>query len=312
VKYSSVFDSWVRQGEEFGSFSCKHFREIDISSESTILGYTCGNLEQLRLGKSCGAKTIHIQIDPGPLWYQVRRSEQERYPELEEPVDYYDKDFFARVRSEIQEADKVIVHSEHSKNSLLQSGIRVDNVTVIPPAFYGKPNRPRRECNRGKLRVLYAGNICLAKGFHIFAEVARISNGRFEFFAAGNHSMRESYINSVRKYIRYQGRLSYCKLKELMAKVDLFVFPTLSDGFGLVQLEAMSEGIPVIATSSCGEVVQDGVSGFIVPRFSAEAILEKICWFDTHREMYMSFSNECIARVRDFDPSKQLLQLESV
>jgi glycosyltransferase involved in cell wall biosynthesis len=52
----------------------------------------------------------------------------------------------------------------------------------------------------------------------------------------------------------------------------LFVFPTLSDGFGVTQLEAMAHGLPVIATRNCGEVVEHGVNGLVVPPRDPEAL----------------------------------------
>ena len=43
------------------------------------------------------------------------------------------------------------------------------------------------------------------------------------------------------------------------------MLPTLADSFGLVHLEALACGVPVITTPHCGSVVRDGVEGFIVP-----------------------------------------------
>ena len=57
---------------------------------------------------------------------------------------------------------------------------------------------------------------------------------------------------------------------------DVFIFPTLSDGFGLTQLEAQAWKLPVIASRYCGEVVRDGVNGVVLEEVCGEAIAEVI------------------------------------
>ena len=55
-------------------------------------------------------------------------------------------------------------------------------------------------------------------------------------------------------------------------KADLFIFPTLSDGFGLTQLEAQSWKLPVIASPYCGEVVQNNFNGLVLTDVCAESV----------------------------------------
>jgi glycosyltransferase involved in cell wall biosynthesis len=52
----------------------------------------------------------------------------------------------------------------------------------------------------------------------------------------------------------------------------VFLFPTLSDGFGLTQLEAQAWQLPLITSRFCGEVVQDQVNGVVLPEVTGEAI----------------------------------------
>jgi glycosyltransferase involved in cell wall biosynthesis len=64
-------------------------------------------------------------------------------------------------------------------------------------------------------------------------------------------------------------------LLPLYASADVFVFPTLGDPFGMVVLEAMACGLPVISTSAAGEIadrIDEGVNGFVVPPGYAEAL----------------------------------------
>lgn len=65
-----------------------------------------------------------------------------------------------------------------------------------------------------------------------------------------------------------------------MRENDILLFPTLSDGFGMVVTEAMSQGTPVIATDHCCaiDIIQNGINGWIVPSRSSDAIKEKIIY----------------------------------
>ena len=70
---------------------------------------------------------------------------------------------------------------------------------------------------------------------------------------------------------------------------DVFILPTLSDGFGLTQLEAQAWKLPVIASRYCGDVVRDGFNGVVLEEVSARAIADVlvrcllawwlVCWF---------------------------------
>ncbi len=57
---------------------------------------------------------------------------------------------------------------------------------------------------------------------------------------------------------------------------DVFILPTHSDGFALTLLEAAAFGLPIIASPFCGEVVQNGLNGLVIPEVSAEAIVESV------------------------------------
>jgi phosphatidyl-myo-inositol dimannoside synthase len=81
------------------------------------------------------------------------------------------------------------------------------------------------------------------------------------------HRLQElARASPARDRILFVGQLRFGQLKHLFSRSDIFAMPSRQEGFGLVFLEAMALGKPVIAGSSGGarEIVQDGVTGFLV------------------------------------------------
>ena len=61
-------------------------------------------------------------------------------------------------------------------------------------------------------------------------------------------------------------------------EADVFLFPTLSDGFGLTQLEAQAWKLPAIVSRFCGEVFRDGVNGIVLHEVSGKAVSDAVRW----------------------------------
>jgi glycosyltransferase involved in cell wall biosynthesis len=82
-------------------------------------------------------------------------------------------------------------------------------------------------------------------------------------------------------------------LRDLYWQSDVLVFPSFSDGFGLVLLEAMACGLPVIASEkSVGpEIVTPGC-GFLTPPGDLERLVELLRWFNSHRDKLPAMRRE--------------------
>jgi glycosyltransferase involved in cell wall biosynthesis len=295
---------WASEGASFGKFAAKSFDKARLGPGHSVIGYTAANLEQLIMAKNKGAKALHVQVDPGLSWYEMRRREQLAHPEAEELAPMPSAEFIERISREWQKADKVIVHSEHSRAALLAQGVDASRCVVIPPAFKSHIAPVARRADPSRpFRVLFVGNHCLAKGYHVFVDAARKAGKGFEFLSVGSQTMKSTYIEEASKHVTILGSKSQTGVREQMERADVLVFPTLSDGFGLVQLEAMAAGLPVIATPCCGEVVKNHVNGLIVPPHDSQAIVSALHELNANAERYEQLSLAASLRPLDYSPA---------
>jgi glycosyltransferase involved in cell wall biosynthesis len=91
-----------------------------------------------------------------------------------------------------------------------------------------------------------------------------------------------------------------------MAAHDVFVFPSLFEGFGLVLLEALAMGLPIITTAHTAgpDLIQDGVEGFIVPIRDAAAIAERLEQLHREPARLAEMSRAARERARQFSWGK--------
>ena len=167
------------------------------------------------------------------------------------------------------------------------NGIPEEDIIMAPygvdaERFY----RPRQ--GGGELRVLFVGEITQRKGIaQILAAAKRLSNQNMTFdLVGGGAGHHRDLFAPYEKYVNFRGRLSGDEVVEAFNSADVFIFPSMGDGFGLVILEAMSAGLPVICSSNCAgrDIVRDGENGFVIPPGDADSLVERLVWLDTHRE----------------------------
>jgi len=97
-------------------------------------------------------------------------------------------------------------------------------------------------------------------------------------------------------------------------RMDVFVLPSVLEGFGIVLLEAMAAGIPIVATNVHGikEVVIDGKSGILIPPKKPEAIAKAVLRIIEDSQLHKGLVEEGFNRARLFDIQEHLLKLENL
>ena len=107
--------------------------------------------------------------------------------------------------------------------------------------------------------------------------------------------------------VKWFGPVARKETAEKYKAADVFILPTLSDGFAITQLEAQAYGLPVISSKSCGGVVENGRNGIILEEPSAACIAAAIreCMVDPNRLQtlaagsYVGMNSQSICSVSD-------------
>ncbi|HEY1457945.1 MAG TPA: glycosyltransferase [Solirubrobacteraceae bacterium] len=135
---------------------------------------------------------------------------------------------------------------------------------------------------QGTFNVLYCGRITREKGAELLADaflLARESNPNLHLVLAGGGPEQEHLSERIGDAATFLGWLEGAELARVYASADVFLFPSATDTFGQVILEAQASGLPVIAVAEGGptSLIEDGLTGLLRPADAeglATALLE--------------------------------------
>ena len=232
----------------------------------------------LRAARELGATTV-LDVPSAHEYY--------RQVVLEEGGDTSGFTSYSRLRAERELADYLFVPSEFTMRCLVEHGVPVEKIVVIPLGANVEQFSPVCDRKDGMFRVLYVGQISLRKGVRYLLEAWRrqsLPNAEL-LLVGGADADGRKILRQYEGIYRWVGNVPRCDVHHWFQQSDVFVLPSLADTWGLVVSEAMAAGLPVIKTSSCGAVVRDEVDGFIVPPRDIEALQEKIAFLYAHPEL---------------------------
>lgn len=192
----------------------------------------------------------------------------------------------ARKLAEYELADLIVANSGFVRDTFISAGVPAAKVAVVPtgcPAAL--PTCPQRKV--GPRLVLCAGHLSYRKGTPYLIEAWRrlgVSPSEAELVLAGRSMLPEALLTQLPPGVRVTGPLAADDLDRLYRDASMFVLPTLCEGLAHVIPEALARGLPVITThnSGAGELITDGVNGWIVPVRDADALADRISWCLDH------------------------------
>ena len=194
----------------------------------------------------------------------------------------------SKEKSEYELADYISVPTEFVKQTFIDRGVNKDKIIKIPygvnlDEFKQTNNELKKNKSENEtFRIIYVGNCSVRKGiFYLMKSFVELNLKNSELLIIGNidkdikHIMDLYLKNKNIKYIKAQKQN---ELYKLYNRSNIFVTCSVEEGLSMVQLQAMSCGLPVICTSNSGgdEIIDNGIEGFILPIRDTVALKKKI------------------------------------
>lgn len=193
-----------------------------------------------------------------------------------------------RKARELELADVVVCPSQFVLQSLPEE-IRSRKMCVI--AEFGSPDGSPVEGEKEDhpsrpLRLLFAGSMSQRKGLaDLFAAMKLLKRRDVELVVMGSPCASMDFYRREYPSFIYEPPRAHGEVLKLMRSCDVLVLPSIVEGRALVQQEAMRSGLPLIVTANAGasDLVEEGLTGCLVPIRDPEALADRISWIADRR-----------------------------
>ena len=217
--------------------------------------------------------------------------------------------------------DTIYVNSDHYRQCWTDRGISVEKLKILPrgldtglfhPAKKQGDFWKKRGLRNGEVGALYVGRVSREKNLDLYAAAFRrlISSGikvRPLVVGDGPYAgmMKELLPEGI-----YTGSLHGEELAAAFASADFFVFPSTTDTFGNVVIEAQASGLPVIVSDVGGprDLVEDGIDGLITKGLDLDALTNAVKHLVADPAMRQRMGEASRARVAERDWSRAAKQ----
>lgn len=184
---------------------------------------------------------------------------------------------------EIAIADLVLVGSTFVKNTFLEEGIFSEKLKIVPLGVSRIENYRavgRKKLDDGNFVILFMGQINQRKGLSYLLDGFQKANfgTAAKLNLVGTLTMGQSILKLIQNYenVEYHDHVSRDDMKTIFNQSDVFILPSLAEGFPLTAIEAMSNGLPAIVSENtfAYDVISNGINGSVIPSRNSDAIAE--------------------------------------
>ena len=271
-------------------------RRRAIATHSALFSYSYYAASAFRPGDTEIDCRFLFQLHPHPLSVRaVLADEMERTPAARASLSMeaemrLSAEAFDQMAQEAELANGWAAASRYTAQTLADHGIPADKIHVVP---YGVdlrsfPPRDRPPSQEEPFTIVYVGSLIQRKGLSYLLDAVRaLKSSNVRLLLRGRGAVDRELLKSYSDVdFDLKLGLPLAELVQDIQRSDVFVLPSLTEGFAQVILEAMACGVPVITTANtCApDILAEGRQGFIVPIRDPHAIEEKLVWGLEHRD----------------------------
>lgn len=146
----------------------------------------------------------------------------------------------------------------------------------------------KKNCSSQVAQILFLSNLLEAKGVNVLLESCKLLQERgikfYCTFVGGEGDISAKQFDAkvqklgILNKVKYLGKRYGEEKEQIFSISDIFVFPTLNEAFGLVNLEAMQFGLPIVASNEGGipDIIEDGYNGYLIDKNDAVALSDRL------------------------------------
>lgn len=325
VHVITSLDRGLQKHEKIHGF---HIHRIPTIKKSPLLTINYAISSQFLI-KRIDPDIIHCQaIHTGLAGFIANKMYKKKYVVYARGDDVYSSWLFKEVVSKLvlRNASAVIALTEDMRNKLKKFQ---EDILVIPN---GIDIEKYINLSRGKIReslnindekiIIFVGRLHHAKGIEYLIRAMQFileKEKNVRLLIVGDGEDRGNLENLALKLnltgkVTFVGELQNEKVPEYMVSSDVFVLPSLSEGFPMTILEAMASGLPIVASNVTGlcEIIREGENGLLVEPMNPRDFARKVLLLLEDDNLRKGISLENRKKVGDYSLSNVIKQIESI
>jgi alpha-maltose-1-phosphate synthase len=270
-------------------------------------GFEQCSLFSLRKARALGAITVLDQpIIHRTTLDRIQKEESERHG-VPQPTHkpFWFEQHVRRKYLELELTDYVFAGLDYVKRTMVENGFPADRVFVVPYGADVDVFQPIARPPRQTFEILYAGPLNFWKGLPYLFDVMDgldLPGARLTLIGRSDPEWRpwvDRRLARLGDRARYLGTVPQSDMPRIYADADVFVFPSLVGGLGVVCFEAMSTALPVI-TSDGDVIIRDGRDGVVVPSRDIEGWRQMLRKLAADRDYRLKLGAAGAERLKSF------------
>jgi glycosyltransferase involved in cell wall biosynthesis len=268
---------YITLSREDGERIFDFFASLKLKKADVVFFHPALFVRTLRIAKGLGCSTVGIASVAHPLFAKKLYEEESLKLGLRKRM--YSESTKSKLI--VNKFDYIIALSEFVKRSCVEYGFPSEKIFVANLDVDTVRFSPKNEDNK-VFKVVYTAYTTPLKGLHYLLDAwTALSLPDAELILIGGYGdIPKTLISQYDILIEKDSSIKWIGPSDTPEQyyhdASIFAFPSLTEGFPRVVLEAMACGLPIITTENAAGIVEDGVSGFVVPIRNADMLGKKI------------------------------------